>query len=490
MGVDIERERFDRRDFELFARRLDDNLSALSTILGSDRFGEGPLCLGAELELFLVDAACQPSPCGDALLACVAERDFSAEIDRFNIECNTDPCDLDAAPFANLGQQLSRRFETLARQASPHGARPVMIGILPTLDAAHLRGSMTDTARYRALSRQLRERRRAPFQLRIDGIDPLTFQHDDITLEGAATSLQIHLRVPPADFARVYNAVQLSTAPALAVAGNSPLLLGHRLWEETRVALFKQSVDERSVAQRQQGEPARVSFGHGWLQSGAYELFEQNVRHFEPILPLLGPQAPLEVLAAGRLPTLSELRLHSGTVWRWNRPVYDTAGGGHVRIEMRALPAGPTIADMQSNAAFLVGLALALANDDAAPHESLPFTDAESNFYAAARDGLDATLRWPTPAGIETTRAGQLAQRLLPVARRGLLAAGVADADYSPHLERIEERIATGQTGARWQRARFEQLLPSRSREEALRQLVEEYIEHSAGNTPAHRWPR
>ena len=181
-----------------------------------------------------------------------------------------------------------------------------------------------------------------------------------MSLEGAATSFQVHLRVDPAAFARTYNAVQAATAPVLAVAGNSPTFLGHRLWEETRIALCKQSLDERDRRGLRR-RLARVAFGTGWLRGGALELFAEGVRLYQPLLPVLGDHDPSDGGDQWRAPPLEELRLHQGTVWRWNRAVYDPASGGHLRIEMRALPAGPTVVDMLANAALLVGLSLWLA---------------------------------------------------------------------------------------------------------------------------------
>ena len=100
----------------------------------------------------------------------------------------------------------------------------------------------------------------------------------------------MHLRVAPGDFTRVYNAVQLATAPALAVAGNSPTFLGHRLWAETRVALFKQSVEDRDSRGPRRGPP-RTALGTGWLRDGALELFTESVRRHEPLLPFVSDPA-------------------------------------------------------------------------------------------------------------------------------------------------------------------------------------------------------
>ena len=200
----------------------------------------------------------------------------------------------------------------------------------------------------------------------------------------------MHLRVAPGDFTRVYNAAQLATGPVLATAGNSPTFLGRRLWEETRIALFKQSVEDRDGAGPRRG-PARAAFGTGWLRGGALELFTESVRAVRAAAPLRQRRATRARSAvAGRAPAAS------GHDLALNRAVYDPSAGGHLRIEMRALPAGPTVTDMLANAAFLIGLTLWLADRDERWTYAVPYERAEHGFYRAAQDGLAAQLTWPT----------------------------------------------------------------------------------------------
>jgi hypothetical protein len=229
------------------------------------------------------------------------------------------------------------------RAARRHGAEPVLVGILPSVRAADLGpDAMTDTPRFRALATGVRRLRERAFAIRIDGEEPLETRWTDVTPEGANTSLQVHLRVAPHRFAALHAAAQIATAPAVAAAGNSPLFLGHRLWEETRIALFKQAVDERGELPDGWRPPARVSFGHGWVRGGAHELFAESVALHVPLLPVCGDEDALACVRDGGVPRLEELRLHHGTVWRWNRAIYDPGAGGHLRIELRALPSGPT----------------------------------------------------------------------------------------------------------------------------------------------------
>lgn len=349
---------------------------------------------------------------------------------------------------------------------------------------------MSDAPRYRALSSGLRRsRHNDQVRIIIAGADRLDLVSDEVLIEGANTSFQVHLRVAPADFARVYNAVQLATGPVLAVSGNSPTFLGQRLWEETRIALYKQAVDDRS-GQGPRRRPSRTALGTGWVRGGAIELFTESVRLHEPLLPVLS-DAPPAPPGAQWPPPLAEFRLHQSTVWRWNRAIYDPSSGGHLRIEMRALPAGPTMTDMQANAAFLIGLSLGLAEQD--PHwtYALPFERADYGFLRAAQQGLSARLAWPAARRdqIRTVPAAELVAELVPVARQGLLQAGVAADEADLFLGVIAARAASGQTGATWQRAmlaRAEQRLP---RQRALVTMLYHYLRHADTGLPVHTWP-
>ncbi|MFU8857582.1 MAG: glutamate--cysteine ligase, partial [Deferrisomatales bacterium] len=352
MGRDIDRERFDEADFGRFEARLRECLEALGLLLRRPGFGEGPATLGAELELFLVSPQGGALPINQKVLSEILDSRLTYELDRFDLECNLSPLPLAGRPFAALGRELGEVLALADRGARAHRGRAVAVGILPTFRAADFGSlSMTDVARYRVMSSALRSRRGEPFAVRLEGPDPLELVAEEAVLEGANASFQVHLRVAPAGFTDTYNAAQLATAPVLAACGNSPIFLGHRLWQETRIGLVKQSVDDRPAGAERRGVPARVSFGRRWLDGGAEELFAGIVKQYPAVLPVVADEAPVASASAGRVPELAELRLHTGTVWLWNRPVYDPADGGHLRVELRALPAGPTAVDMVANAA-------------------------------------------------------------------------------------------------------------------------------------------
>ncbi len=489
MGLEIDSDQFESRDYDRFSDRLASCLGVLEELLERPGFGQGPAELGAELEVALIDDDARALPLNEEVLRETVDERMTVELDRFNLECNLLHSELAGDSFAHLRRELEGGYDELERAAAVHGGRVAMIGILPTLCEEDLQPeAMTDAVRYRALSRSLRARRGGPFQLDIDGADPLRLECDDVTYEGAATSLQIHLRVPQDQFSDVFDAVQLATAPALAVAANSPTFLGHRLWDETRVALFKQAVDERSPQGRSRA--ARVSFGSAWLTQGPIELFRHAVRDYGVLLPVLDGEDPDEAFDAGRVPALREIRLHQGTVWSWNRPVYHPHGGGHVRIELRALPSGPTVEDMVANSAFLVGLALGLAPRMSKIREAMPFEAAHTNFYRAAQRGLDAELHWPDQdgRGSRTANAGALARELGDLARQGLDRFGVDSTQADRAITTIERRAAAGRTGAGWQRARLARLGRGRPTHAALARMLEDYVGWSATGSPVHEW--
>ncbi|WP_271221671.1 glutamate--cysteine ligase [Streptosporangium carneum] len=476
MGQQVDKDRFSEVEFIRFGKRLAEQLDQLRELLARPGFGTGPATIGAELELFLITPDGRPLPRNHEVRAAAADDRLVPELGRFNLEVNLTPLPIAGRPFTALARETREAMAMVDAAAATQGGQVVAIGILPSLsefDFTH--ETLSDESRYRALSRGMRRLRAEPFRVSIEGVEQLELEVEGVVLESANTSWQIHLRTAPADFARVYNAAQLATGPVLAVSGNSPGFLGRRLWEETRIALFEEAADDRDV-ERLDRRDRRVAFGSGWA-TGAQEIFEACVRDYEPVLPMTSKEEPV----AGEVPQLAELRLHQGTVWQWNRPVYDPAGGGHLRVEMRSLPAGPTAVDMAANSAFLLGLTAALAVE---PVEEFPFAVAYRNFYRAAIHGLDAPLAWP---GLrEEVPAARLALDLLPVAAAGLERVGVRSDEIEWALDVIRQRVTLRRTGAIWQR----EALGEHAGDPAARaRMVARYRELALTGEPVHTWP-
>jgi gamma-glutamyl:cysteine ligase YbdK (ATP-grasp superfamily) len=483
MGTNIDRESFDAEDRARFAVQLRDDLEGLRALLALPDFGNGPESLGAELELSLVDEMGLALPCNQRVLDAAKHPQLTLELDSFNLEYNLSPVPASGTPFAAMADEMRSALGMLTALAKPHGAQIATIGILPTLRHSDLQASaMTDLPRYHALSNALR-------QIDIAGDESLRFECDDVTMEGAATSFQVHLRVPPGRFARLYNATQLATAPALALSTNSPIFLGRKLWHETRIALFKQAVDSRTP-DAVGVVPPRVLFGRGWVEASAYELFAQAVASFPAILPAPSADDAKTQLAAGQIPALSALRLHTGTVWHWNRPVFDPGAGGHLRIEMRALPGGPTPLDMMASAAFAVGLSVGLEAQSELLIQALSFERAQHNFYQAAQFGPQARLLWPSGAAFQLREASlpELLPELLEHAHRGLEQLGVDASERRSLLGLIDDRGRAATTGSCWQRRMLDRFSAMSSRQEALQAMLQCYLRESETGKPVHEW--
>jgi hypothetical protein len=214
------------------------------------------------------------------------------------------------------------------------------------------------------------------------------------------------------------------------------------------------------------------------------------VRYFSPLLPICDDEDPVEVLHNGGVPHLGELRLHNGTVYRWNRPVYDIMNGRpHLRVENRVLPAGPTVIDMLANAAFYFGLTRELSEADRPIWSQLTFSIAEENFHAAARRGIEATIHWPRVGEIRVTDL--VLESLLPKAYAGLDRFGVSPVLRDRLLGIIEQRCRTGRNGAVWQTEAVWAAERGRGldRSAALHDMLQRYTRLQRTNEPVHTWP-
>jgi gamma-glutamyl:cysteine ligase YbdK (ATP-grasp superfamily) len=486
MGEEVDAQEFSRADRTRHREKVRRCLDVFARMLRDARFDTDDPMVGLEVELNLVDDAGDPAYKNTEALERIADPDFVTELGQFNLEINVPPAKLREGGLTTFEQTLRRSLNDAEQKSSEVGAHMVMIGILPTLAEGHLGlDSITPNPRYRLLSEQIMAARGEDISIVIGGPERLATTADSIVPEAACTSFQIHVQTSPEQFADYWNASQAITAIQVALGANSPYLLGKELWRETRIPLFEQATDTRSEELKAQGVRPRVWFGERWINS-VFDLFEENVRYFPALLPITEEEDPLEVLEAGGVPHLSELRLHNGTVYRWNRPVYDIAGGvPHLRVENRCLGAGPTVADMMANAAFYFGLVRHLAESERPLWSQMSFSAAEENFHAAAEHGIDTQVYWP---GIGEVRVTELVLRkLLPMARQGLQSWGAPDAEAERFLEIIEGRCLAGVNGSEW----FARRMHARSdldRYDALRRTLEEYREQMHSNRPVHTW--
>ncbi|WP_405782597.1 glutamate--cysteine ligase [Streptomyces sp. NBC_00859] len=495
MGEKVEADGIGPSGRQMHRRKLQRCLEGLERLLEEKRFDRPRNLMGMEIELNLAGADGMPRMMNAEVLDRIASRDFQMELGMFNLEVNIIPHRLGGRVFDQLAEELRTGLAYAHRKATEVDAGIVMIGILPTLAQQDLVTSNLSAAdRYTLLNDEMRAARGEDFDLDIDGVERLTCTSASIAPEAACTSVQLHLQVTPSRFADVWNAAQAVSAVQVALGANSPFLFGKELWRESRPPLFLQATDVRPPEFRTQGVRPRTWFGERWIDS-AYDLFEENVRYFPPLLPLCDDEDPFRVLDEGGVPGLPELVLHNGTVYRWNRPVYDVAGGvPHLRVENRVLPAGPTVTDVMANAALYYGLVRALADDPRPVWKRLPFEAAARNFDTACRYGIDAELEWPRAGrsgGVARVPAVRLVRdELLPLAAAGLDAWGIDPADRDHYLGVIEDRCRRRTNGASWQVDTFHRALGTGlGRHEALALTTRRYAELMVSGEPVHSWP-
>ncbi len=490
MGKDVTQVEFSREDRTRYRQKVRRCLDVFERMLGQSKFDVDRPMTGLEIELNLVDEHGDPALRNAEVLDAVSHADFQTELGQFNVEINVPPRQLAGDAMLQLEDSVRDTLNTGETAARTVGAHMVMIGILPTLTADQLNAdSISSNPRYALLNEQIFAARGEDLQIAIDGVQRLSVTADTVAPEAACTSVQFHLQVSPEDFARYWNAAQTIAGVQLALGANSPYFLGKQLWAETRIPLFEQATDTRPEELKAQGVRPRVWFGERWITS-IFDLFEENVRYFPTLLPLVEAEDPVEVLERGDVPQLSELRLHNGTIYRWNRPVYDVVRGKpHLRVENRVLPAGPTVVDILANGAFYYGLVRALADDDRPLWTRQSFAVAEENFHTCARNGLEAQVYWPGVGQVPVTEL--VLRRLLPLAAEGLDRWEVAPAVRDRLLGIVEQRCLTGQNGAIWQVGTFDKLdrEGALDRHEALRRMTRSYIEHMHTNEPVHSWP-
>ncbi|MFQ5491679.1 MAG: glutamate-cysteine ligase family protein [Phycisphaerae bacterium] len=450
MGTQSVESYSDPAKLRLFMKAVLSDLRALEKIIADGTIESGVRRIGAEQELFLVDKYWKPAPLAMEVLERLDDPAFTTELARFNLEFNLPPVTFGGDCLRRMEHALHDHLAKVRQVAEGLGARVLLAGILPTLRKSDLGlANMAPVPRYFALNAALKRLRSGAFEFHLTGADELIVRHDTVMLEACNTSCQVHFQVAPDEFPRLYNIAQAIAAPVLAVAANSPILFGRRLWRETRIALFQQAIDTRSPGSQLQERRARVSFGDDWVRHSVLEIFREDIARFRAVMGIDFQEDPFEVLRAGGVPRLNALQLHNGTVYRWNRPCYGICDGKpHLRIENRVLPGGPTVLDEMANAAFWFGLMSGISAHYEDITQVMEFDTASTNFLAAARQGLTAQFTWLDG---KTYPAQELiCKKLAPLAREGLTRSGIDEADIARYLGVIEQRGRSGKTGAQW----------------------------------------
>jgi len=478
-----------KRELQQFVKCLLTDIRTLEMMLATDIFDTETIRIGAEQEMCLLDANWKPAMNNIDVLEAANNKLFTSELAKFNLETNIDPIEFKGKCLSQLETNLKGLLEEIRVTAKTFNSDIILTGILPTIRKFDLDfDNITPIARYKSLMKALAKLRGSSIELNIEGIDELMFKHDSPMLEACNTGFQVHLQIDPKDFAAKYNVAQAIAGPALAVGTNSSLLFGKRLWAETRVALFQQSIDTRTTGEHFRDRSPRVMFGNRWLEKSIIEIYKEDISRFRVLLRATEEEDSLEKWKEGITPDLKALQVHNGTVYRWNRPCYGVKNNiPHLRIENRVLPAGPTVKDEIANAALWLGLMNKF--DEYYPDLTarFDFDDAKSNFFAAARYGLDNKFNWIDEKKIHGSEL--LLKELIPIAKEGLQKAKLAEADIQYYFGILEERIKTGSTGSNWTLKSYNKLTKETTKDEVITGITASMVANQKSGKPVHEWP-
>ncbi len=465
------------------------DLRALERMIKEKRFDAGVRRIGAEQEMFLIDDQWRPARGVLQVLDKLrGDPHYTTELGQFQIEANCDPQELSGDGLSRMHRQLDDLVDRANAAAGEVGMRAVLMGVLPTMRKSDLGlDNMTPSARYMHLNKVITALRGGRFEFSIKGLDELIVDHDSVMLEACNSSFQVHLQVTPEEFPRYYNIAQVLLGPVMSIAANSPIVFGRRLWAETRIALFRQAVDSRNKSARQ--TEARVSFGTRWVRQSVVEIFREDIARFRALVSADLDEDPMAMLDRGEIPQLKALRLHNGSIYRWNRACFGITGDKpHLRIENRVFPAGPSTIDQMANAAFWCGLMVEIGAREEDITKRIDHDQAASNFYTAAREGVGSHFTWLD--GHEISARELVLERLLPLAQAGLRRQGIAEEDITKYLAVVDERVRTGRTGARWQLASWNSLRDRSTPIERANALVAATIQRQATRRPVAEWER
>lgn len=477
-----------QKQLQAFEQYLLRDIRALDRMLKEGWFEIDKTRIGAEQEFCLVDRNLKPAPIAMEVLNKVNHPSFTEEFAMFNLEVNASPQEFSGKALSIMEEEIRDAIQIARKAANELDAEIILSGILPTIRKYDVgMNNITPMERYFALCKAINKLRGNEYELKIHGIDDLIFKHDSPLLEAANTGFQVHLQIHPDEFVRMYNIAQAITGPVLSAATFSPVLFGKRLWAETRVALFEQSVDTRKSSDHLRERSPRVTFGNSWLENSILDIYKEDIVRYRVLLSSEVNENVMEKLNEGKIPDLMALKVHNGTVYRWNRPCYGISDGkAHLRIENRVLPSGPTLVDEMANAAFWLGLMQGFNQSVEDVSKLMDFSDARSNFVGAAQIGIDKTFTWFE--GKKISARDLIIEQLIPIAEQGLKRFKVDEGDIKKYLGIIDERVRTGKTGSSWMLKSYHELSAQASEEEVFSAITSAIIKNQKVEKPAHEW--
>ncbi len=498
-----------------FEDRLDEQAAWLREAITSGEMDNGDFTVGLEMEAYAVsDAAAAGGSSADGGLARLPESVFETpaanpELGEHNVEINTEPTVLDEAGLRTQADEIRTRTEAATAAAREAGRELVLDGMwtLPPeegtmeylsataeRDGVVFAENMRQYPRYVAIDNHAREYAGGTLSLSVPHVEA-TFP--TILFESLATSIQPHLQVPTAaELPAYYNAAIRTLGPVVALTTNSPFLpadvyeadadptaVVDDTYHELRIPVFEQSVNQTPNAKVR--VPRDIERATDVVDAVCAD------DSYAPFLREWAENGDDRETLSDRVWEFDHKR---GTYWRWLRCVI---GGAAVdannderslRIEYRPIPTQPTVADVVGVQTLVAGLIHGLVTADH-PITELPWDAAESGFYAAMRDGLDAELPWVTADGDRTTDRETVFEEVFAYARRGLDAAGVPAADVESYLEPIETRWETRTTPSRWKKDRVRSAVADGARlPAAIAEMQREYVRRSRTTDSFGEW--
>lgn len=488
MGKDIQTITKNPDKKKEFMKQVLNDLKALEYMLQNNMFEKDRVRIGAEQELDFVDKDWNPAPIALEILDDLKENFLTTEYAKFNLEINADPLDFKGKVFSRLKNDLLERLKIVADAAEKRGAKIILTGILPTIKHRHLSiENLTPSPRYETMLNIVNKTRGKNYEFHIKGLDELITRENPTAFGGSFTSFQIHLQSNPDEVVSAYNWAQAISAPILAASVNSPLFLKKRLWQETRIALFQQTTDTRKPYNNQKQENARVFLGNDWVKDSILEVFQEDLSQFKVFVGTEIDEDAMQILEEGGIPKLEALSFYNGTIYRWNRVCYGvTEGKPHLRIENRILPAGPTIEDQIANTAFWTGMMSGMPKKYASIADKISFDKVKSNFYKAARYGLDVQFDWVKNTTISAKEL--ILDELLPIAREGLEKNNINKNEIDHYLGIIQKRVESEKTGAKWMLDNYNRLKDKTSPDEAASNITAAIVKRQLNGKAVHEW--
>ncbi len=482
----------DKEQMNAFVSSLLNDMEAMQYMLDNKLFENDITRIGAEQEMVMVHKGNKrAAPVAMEALELLKKYPWAeTEIARFNLETTMTPLELKRSCFSEMEKENIYKLKTIQEKLDKLDVEYVLTGILPTLKKYDLDiKNLTPKKRYAALIESINSQLIGEdYQLKLFGIDELCVKHDSPLMEACNTSFQVHLQVAQDDFVHKYNIAQAITAPIMAISANSPMVFGRRLWHESRIAMFQQSIDTRTTHDHMRVRSPRVNFGNDWIYDSVMDIYKEDIARFRVLISADIKEDSIKKLAKGKIPKLRSLQVHNSTVYRWNRPCYGISDNGkpHLRIECRVIPSGPTVVDETANACFWIGLVEGMSDSVKDIRKLLSFADVKDNFEKASRYGIDCNFNWFNSKKVSA--CDLILNELLPIAKKGLEKFNVNKKDIKKYLGIIEQRAKRHMNGARWQLRSFTDLKEKVNVDEALTILTASIIKNQADNKPVHTW--